>query len=159
MAAYIHHVAVTLILLLTWFFISSARIVSDISDNDPDKEMPLEIKERTRIFPDELKFSDYTFSRPYRAIRRIMKPRATRIGENLFTARGYGKRAGKNDMELLSARTYGKRNEDQLSSYLCAITKCHEPYQTSPNINENMMARMMERRDTELPNELEMDED
>lgn len=48
-----------------------------------------------------------------------MRPRSTRVGDDLFIARGYGKRAGKSQqMPLMIPRGYGKRSQDPVDRLL-----------------------------------------
>ncbi|CAG9768005.1 unnamed protein product [Ceutorhynchus assimilis] len=121
---------VIFLLFCNWFLDTNERIISDI-DDDLDFIIDSPIKERLPF-------------RPSRTIKEDLKPRATRVRSNLFSARGYGKRDSKSDMGLSSARRFGKRNEQRIDSYLCIITKCKN-YSRTLNIDEDIVSFLEEK--------------
>ncbi|KAF7273180.1 hypothetical protein GWI33_014101 [Rhynchophorus ferrugineus] len=165
MANTIYHVVALYALIFIWILAAKARMISDNSDNLITDVFPPRMKEKNIYFSSDEFVPNLEFERSYRSPKKLMRPRATRVGDNmeLFTARGYGKRSSggcrncKKEMSLISARRYGKRDPEKMEKLLCMITDCKN--------NKNVLtldddfSKMLERRDKEIPQENSLDDD
>ncbi|XP_030749193.1 uncharacterized protein LOC115877173 [Sitophilus oryzae] len=170
MANTIYHVVALYTLIFIWIMTTKARLISDNSDNSIADPFPPRMKEKNIYFSSEELVPNLGFERPYRSLRKLMRPRATRVGDNLelFTARGYGKRSSGNggckgcrdlafrELSLNSARRFGKRDPDKMENILCMITNCRD---NKKNVQMNgEFSNVLTRRDKEIPDRNTLDE-
>ncbi|XP_060520634.1 uncharacterized protein LOC132698527 isoform X2 [Cylas formicarius] len=158
MAVSFQHVAILSALVFACCLVARARILDENSE-----KFAKFVNDKEGTFISEKFTPNIELDKTFRYPRKMMRPRATRVGDNLelFTARGYGKRSGcsstwcKNKMELFGARRYGKR-DPKVDSVLCMLANCNDRLKA---ISIDNFSSMMERRDDERADQRAFDEE